>query len=179
VRVEALTEAGNRAGRGTTTPDTTPLPTGSVYLSDLLVAGGDVGPGPFERWFDVGAPPLSDPMVAGQPLTLVWEVYGLDSGAEAEYDVEIRLTAVSVARRGLVARVVGGVADALGLSALGDDVVRLRYHRVREPAPALLEYLVLDVVGTTPGTYRVEVTVTPPASAPVTARGHMEVARPP
>jgi GWxTD domain-containing protein len=176
LRVEARTARGDRASRGSVVPGEWPAATDELRLSDLLIAAGRVDTASYARWFDLDLAPLARPLPTGQPVTLAWEIYGVPDSGGAAYGVEIRLTAEAVERRGLFARIVGGTADALGLSAVGDDVLVLRYQRARDPRPALLEYLTLDLGDTPAGTYRLTVSVTlPSAAAPAVIQRVIEV----
>ncbi|HEX9633502.1 MAG TPA: GWxTD domain-containing protein [Gemmatimonadales bacterium] len=179
LRVEARAAGGDRAGRGSVVPGEWPVAFGGLRLSDLLVAAGRVDTTSYTRWFDLDVAPLAGPLPAGEPVTLAWEVYGVPAGTGAAYTVEIRLTAEAVERRGLFARIVGGTADALGLSAVGDDVLVLRYERARDPGPVSLEYLTLDLGDTPPGRYRLTVSVADPTSVgPRVIQQVIEIASP-
>ena len=86
--------------------------------SDLIVASGSVADATPDRWYDATVTPVVSGVRAGTPVSLLWELYNPpDVDGTATYTVTVRLTALSVSRQGLVARIIGGVADALGLSA--------------------------------------------------------------
>jgi GWxTD domain-containing protein len=161
LRVEALVPRRVRAARGITTPAAWGAAADQHFLSDILAASDSLPPGTFNRWFELAATPLTGRLAAGRPLTLAWEIYGIGTETDATYAVEVRLTAEALRRQGLVARIVGGASDALGLSAVGDDAIVLRYQRSRPAAPALLEYLTLDLGDTPAGRYRITIGVTP------------------
>jgi hypothetical protein len=65
----------------------------------------------------------------GTPISLYWETYGLtpDSGGVARYQVDVFVRVDALERHGLGARIIGGMLDAIGASARGDDQVALRY----------------------------------------------------
>jgi GWxTD domain-containing protein len=173
LRVEALDARGGGAGRGDAVPRAPPDPSPDLRLSDLLVAPGRPDSAPHTRWFAMDLAPLAGPLPADQPLTLAWELYGLGARPEARYAVEIRFTVERVERRGLLVRIIGGAADALGLSAIGDERLVLRYERSRESAPALLEYVALDLSEIPRGTYRVTVAVTQAGSSVAAVAEHL------
>jgi hypothetical protein len=176
LRIEAFTPKRQRAARGITVPAPWSPPSAGLYLSDILAAADSLPAGTYERWFDVEKAPLTGRLPAGRPLTLVWEVYGSPAGGDVTYEVEVRLTAEAIRRRGLVARIIGGAGDVLGLSAVGDDALVLRYQRTRQAAPALLEYLTLDLGDTPAGTYRLTLSVTTPgATLPAVAERLIEI----
>ena len=65
----------------------------------------------------------------GDTIFLYWETYGLapDSTRSGRMRIEIGLRLAEVDRgREFTARVLGGVADAVGLSEKGEDRVALR-----------------------------------------------------
>ncbi len=170
VRVEATDTSGAHGARGTRPITVRPFDAG-FQASDLIVAAGALTDATLERWYDAPVTPVIDPVHAGTPVTLLWELYDPpEVDGTVSYTVTVRLTAVSVARRGLVARIIGGVADALGVSAEGDDVIVLQYERRRTAGSVATEYVTLDLGDTSPGTYRAEVeAVTPDGMRATTA----------
>jgi hypothetical protein len=162
-RIEALQPEANRAARAVAD-----LRTGAdrgFGMSDLVVAD-TLSPRPDrapERWTDLLVRPNAG-VVQRKSLGIFWETYGLaaDSGL-ARYRVSVALTVLSVARpNSFGARVIGGIADAVGLSAKGDDEVALQYERRRPAATTMLDWLVISTGDTPPpaGRYRLTVTVT-------------------
>jgi hypothetical protein len=66
-----------------------------------------------------------------------------------------------VERRNFAARILGGLGDAMGLSARGDDQVALAYDREAAVTPGgrQVEYLMIDLDGAPRAAYRVAVRV--------------------
>jgi hypothetical protein len=100
----------------------------------------------------------------GDAVHLYWEIYNLqpDTTGSIRYTAEVVLRVQSVERTGLVARAVGPVLDAAGLSAKGDDPVSLRYDvtealagRNRVPA-----WVAVDLLQAPAGTYTLELGIT-------------------
>jgi tetratricopeptide (TPR) repeat protein len=160
VRLEARTVDPAHAARGTSVVAARETADGGVGLSDLVVASRLVAPDEPPRWHAVDWAPVVGPVLAGDPVSLLWEVYDPTATAGvASYAVRVRVTAVAPARRGIAARVVGGVADALGLSAVGDDALEFQYEREVPARPVSVEYLTLDLADVPPGRYLVTVTI--------------------
>jgi hypothetical protein len=98
-------------------------------------------------------------------LYLYWENYGLarDSSGNSRIRVELALRLTEILRpANFGARVLGGLADAIGTSAEGDDRVVLRYERTvsdggRDRVP---NYLALSLDHAPFGEYMIELTVT-------------------
>ena len=76
--------------------------------------------------------------------------------------MDLRFTVDAIERHSLFAQVVGGVADAVGLSAVGDDQAVLSYERSATVPPTgiLPEYLTVDLRDAPEGRYTVALTVT-------------------
>jgi hypothetical protein len=66
-----------------------------------------------------------------------------------------------VERRNFAARIFGGLGDAMGLSARGDDQVALAYDREAAATPGgrQVEYLMIDLDDAPLASYRVSVRV--------------------
>jgi len=165
LRAEAFVPPLERGARGMETVDVRTYPTGPLDLSDILVAGRvaprDSAPA---RWSDFLIEPNGGRFRPGDSVALLWENYDLqrDSTGSAHYTVDLRFTVEAIARRSLFAQVVGGVADAMGLSAVGDDQVSIRYERsAAVPETGILpEYLTVDLHDAPEGRYTIAVTVT-------------------
>lgn len=160
-RVEALQTEG---GRGARALGVVRLATESGFgVSDVLVAER-VTPraDSAARWTDLIVEPSAGVLRPGQELGVAWETYGLaERRGQSRYRVELALSVLSVTRgTSLRARIRGGLADLIGLSAVGTDQVSLVYERVRDPSPVLLDYLTLDLGGAPAGRYRLTVQVT-------------------
>jgi hypothetical protein len=75
--------------------------------------------------------------------------------------VELALTLLEVSRgANLGARVIGGIADLIGISGVGEDRVSLSYEQTRVAAPVVLDYLTLDLEYAPAGRYSLTVSVT-------------------
>jgi len=98
------------------------------------------------------------------PVGLLWEIYNLtpDSLGVAHYTVDVRFTVTNVERRGFAARIFGGLGDAVGLSARGDEQVALGYDREVEATPGgrQVEYLMVELEGAPVAEYGITITVT-------------------
>ena len=66
---------------------------------------------------------------------------------------------LGVATSKVVAKIVGGVAGAIGLSRSGADSVALSFPRQIPAANAAVDYVTLDMADAPPGSYHLEVTV--------------------
>jgi hypothetical protein len=160
-RVEALQAEGGRAARAL----------GSVRLtndrgfgiSDVLVADR-VAPraDSAARWTDLIIEPNAGVLSPGEAIGVAWETYALtERRGQVHYRVELALTLLEVTRgASLSARVIGGIADLIGISGKGEDRVSLSYEQTRVAAPVVLDYLTLDLADAPAGRYRMTVSVT-------------------
>jgi len=150
LRVETRLPAAGRAARSTSALAVRAYGTDSLTLSDVLLADR-VAPrdSTFTRWTDFFLSPSAGRFAPTDPVGLLWEIYNLtpDTAGIARYTVEVRFTVLSVERRGFAARIFGGLGDAMGLSARGDDQVALAYDREAavEPGGRQVEYLMVDL----------------------------------
>jgi len=150
LRVEARLPAAERAARSTSALAVRAYGTDSLTVSDVLVADR-VAPrdSAFARWTDFFLSPSAGRFAPNDPVGLLWEIYNLtpDSTGVARYSVEVRFTVLNVERRSFVARIFGGIGDAMGLTARGDDQVALAYDRevTVEPGGRQVEYLMVDL----------------------------------
>jgi GWxTD domain-containing protein len=165
LRVEALIPAHDRAARGVA-PFAVRSYWGSwLMLSDILTAGR-VAPrdSTASRWSDYLIEPNAGWFTPGQSVGLLWEVYNLapDDAGQVSYAVDLRFTVESLTRRSWVAQIVGGLGDALGVSAEGDDRISLHYTRTTDATPNYVnvEYLTVDLKDSPEGRYTIEVEVT-------------------
>ena len=92
-------------------------------------------------------------------MALLWEMYNLepDSLGVARYRVDLEISVKNLERGSVAGRIIGGILDAVGLSARGDDQVALSYEaeapvRRRGEKP---EYLTVDLGNATPATYAI------------------------
>ncbi|MBL0937347.1 MAG: GWxTD domain-containing protein [Gemmatimonadaceae bacterium] len=159
----------------------------SLVSSDLLMAHRVEPPMRMARWSSIGVRPLGDLRIAPRDtFSVYWELYGLtpDNQQRLRYDVEVQVTILSLDRGAdPLARFFGGVADLVGVSAVGEDKLALKFSR-EEPASSATvvrqpELLTLGL-GTSPaGRYRLTVSVTDKASGRVaTSHRDFSIARP-
>jgi len=150
LRVEARLPGIGRAARSTSSLAVRGYGPDSLMISDVLVADR-VAPrdSTFTRWTDFFLQPSAGRFRPDDPVGLLWEIYNLtpDSLGIARYTVEVRFTVLTVERRGFAARIFGGLGDAMGLSAQGDEQVALAYDRDAPVAPggSQVEYLMVDL----------------------------------
>jgi GWxTD domain-containing protein len=150
LRVEARLSGVGRAARSTSALAVRPYGTDSLTISDVLVADR-VAPrdSTFDRWTDFFLIPSAGRFAPDDPVGLLWEIYNLtpDSTGVARYTVEVRFTVLGVERRSFAARVFGGIGDAMGLTARGDEQVALAYDReaTLQPGGRQVEYLMVDL----------------------------------
>jgi GWxTD domain-containing protein len=165
LRVEARLPAVERAARSTSALAVRPYGTDELAMSDLLVADR-VAPrdSAYERWTDFLMVPSAGRFKPDDPVGLLWEIYNLtpDSLGLAHYTVDVRFTVTNVERRGFAARIFGGLGDAVGLSARGDEQVALGYDRDVEATPGgrQVEYLMVELDGAPVAEYGITITVT-------------------
>jgi GWxTD domain-containing protein len=176
LRVEALLAEARRAARSSSVLEIRAYGTDSLLLSDVLIAER-VAPrdSSYRRWTDFFVIPSAGRLGPESPVALLWEIYNLepDSAATARYTVDLRITVREVERRGLFARILGGIGDAVGLSAQGDDEVTISYDRevTVEPGGLQVEYLTVELEDAPKALYGVYITVTDHANGrSVTAR---------
>jgi GWxTD domain-containing protein len=167
-RVEAREPASGRAARGLASFSVERFPAGTFTLSDVLVARGlapKTDGTPRGRADFLITPNASMTYAPQDTVFLYWENYGTarDSAGNGRLRVELglRLTAIDRGRR-IEARILGGIADAVGLTAEGDDRVSLRYERTvaLDAADRVPNHLALGLGDAPYGTYKLELTVT-------------------
>ena len=170
-RVEALQPDGLRGARAlgkVSLKRETGFGASALLVAERVAARDGVAP---RRWRDLIVAPNAGRFRRGEPIGLVWETYGLQAGADgsAKYSVS-----VSVERRfnssasAFVARVVGGVGGATGLSAKENKgKAALRFERTVPAGDATVDWLTLDIGNAAPGRYLVSVDITDVASRQV------------
>lgn len=162
-RVEAVQPVSQRAARtiGMIAADTAR----GLAMSDVLVAAS-VQPRDgvsAARWSDLLLEPSVGTFARGAPVALVWETYGLtpDEQGRSRYRVGISLEKV---RRdgplGIVARVMSGAGQLVGLTARGSGTVSFEFERTASGGPAAVDYLTLDLGDAPSGEWRATVEVT-------------------
>ncbi|MBC7790962.1 MAG: GWxTD domain-containing protein [Anaerolineae bacterium] len=107
-------------------------------------------------------------------IHIYWETYGLarDSAGVGHSRVKLNLHVDRLERSSKIDIVLGGLGDAFGLTAKGDDRASLTYNRTIAPdvmdrAP---DYLALAIGDSPAGTYTLEIEVSDLASGRVTRR---------
>ena len=165
LRLEARQQATGRSARAIMGLDIRRFGPGVLALSDLVVADRvaprDSSP---RRWTDFLIDPSVGRIRRGEPVAFLWETYNLtaDSSGVGRYRVELAVYSRALERRGIGARIIGGVTDAVGLSARGDSLATISFER---QAPvrgrtAFPEYLEVQLGDAPEGTYGVTLTVT-------------------
>ncbi|HEX9633649.1 MAG TPA: GWxTD domain-containing protein [Gemmatimonadales bacterium] len=165
-RVEARQPTTRRAARGADRLDVDDFNRSALMLSDVVMADRVA---PRTAALTGRRDFLLDPNPAmrftpGGEVHLFWETYNLtlDSLGTFWYDAEIVLRVQSIERRGFAARVVGGMLDAIGTTAKGDDQVSVRYE-VRETLgerDRVPGWLAVDLEDAPNGTYVLELVLT-------------------
>jgi GWxTD domain-containing protein len=161
-RVEALQPDAMRGARGANRMEVVHDP--GFAMSDLLVAGA-VAPRPGDtggRWSDFEITPNLGRVRRGSPFSLLWETYDLQPrSGNNEYNVAITLEREHRGGiGGFFAKIVGGVAGAVGLSHGGSDVVSLDFPRRVPARPVMVDYVTLDLGDAPAGRYKLTVTIT-------------------
>ncbi len=164
VRVEAELPTIQRAARSSGMLSVRDFTGDTLLLSDILVARRlEARDSTFRRWSDFLIVPSAARFAPGDPVAFLWEMYNLqpDSSGVAHYTVRLAVRVDAIERHGVFAQVLGGIGDATGLSALGDDRVVLEYDNdvAIDPGAAQAEYLVLDLRSDQQVTYEIELTV--------------------
>ncbi|MEK6767899.1 MAG: GWxTD domain-containing protein [Gemmatimonadota bacterium] len=164
-RLEALEPTSRRAARGAAMLEVGAPRTGVLDLSDVVLAN-NIAPRtepPRDRRDFFIDPNPAQTFAPGQRVHLYWEIYGLrpDSAGVGSYTVSVTIRLQSIERRGVVARLVGGAADAIGTTGEGDDRVTLAYASElavgdRDRVP---EYLAVDLGDSPEGLYSMEISV--------------------
>ncbi|HEU4643318.1 MAG TPA: GWxTD domain-containing protein [Gemmatimonadaceae bacterium] len=161
-RVEALQPDAMRGARGASRIEV--ADESGFGMSDLLVAGR-VAPRPGagdDRWSDFDITPNLGRVKRGQPFALLWETYGLTpKHGTDDYQVSITLTRErSGGLASFAARIIGGVAGAVGLSRSGADHVALTFPRQVPARPVAVDYIAIDLGTAPPGAYKLQVAIT-------------------
>jgi len=147
-----------------------PMPafdTTRLASSDLLIANRvSVPSGALPSWHSIGLVPRGDLTIAPRDtFSVYWENYGLKAGVDQRMRFEVRLvvTLLQLDRgRDPLRNLFGNIADAVGLSAVGDQQLGMRFER-NEPFSNRdrVPQLVTIGLGTSPaGQYRLEVIIT-------------------
>lgn len=144
--------------------------TSALAISDLLLvdrpATPSRGTAAWRGWADAGVRLRGDlALLPRDTVAVYWEGYGLrpDPTGRVRYDVHLAMRLVEIDRGGgVLGRTLGSLADALGMTAEGEDQVGVRFTR-DEPLDGRdrLPDLVTLGLGEAPaGRYRLTVTLT-------------------
>jgi GWxTD domain-containing protein len=165
LRLEARQQATDRSARAIMGLTVRRFGDGPLALSDLVVADRvaprDSSP---RRWTDYLIDPSVGRIRRGEPVSFLWELYNLsaDSTGLGRYRIELAVYSRELLRRGIAARIVGGVADAVGLSARGDSLATISFERQTEVRgrSAFPDFLQVQLGDAPEGLYGVTLTVT-------------------
>jgi GWxTD domain-containing protein len=175
LRAEAHLPALDRGARGMEPVAVRAYPQGPLALSDVLTATRlQPRDSLARRWRDFLIEPNGGRFLPGDSLALLWEVYDLvpDAGGLAHFDVELRITVEAIERRSFLAQIVGGLGDAMGMTAEGDDRVALTYARQAAVGAdgAVAEFVTVELRDAPEGRYTVGITVRDRATGAVASR---------
>jgi hypothetical protein len=173
MRVEANLGGVDRNARSSSLLAMRSYPFDSLRMSDVLVADAAAPrDSSYLSWRDFFIQPSAGRFAPGDPVALLWETYGLqpDSTGVVRYTIELTFTVREVERRGFAARILGGIGDAVGLSARGDEQVALQYERSAPHAERQVDWLSVGLDDATEGLYTIAVTVTDRVSGRTTTQ---------
>ncbi|MGI8496563.1 MAG: GWxTD domain-containing protein [Gemmatimonadaceae bacterium] len=167
-RVEARQGVSGRSARGLSAMQVIDFPPGRLELSDVLVARriAPLVPGttPRRRSDLLINPNGSLAFARSDTMFLYWETYGLtgDSNRVARVHIDLSLRVDKIQRQdALVVRIIGGLLDATGLSAKGDERVTLSYDKVvsLDGTDRTVDYLALNLGEAPEGVYTLQLSV--------------------
>ncbi|MFN2400020.1 MAG: GWxTD domain-containing protein, partial [Gemmatimonadaceae bacterium] len=167
-RVEAQQLTNRRNARGMAAFNVGEFERGKLSLSDILVARRvaprDPDAKPRVRSDLLIQPNGSLAFARNDTVFLFWETYGLtaDSTGNARVKIDLALRVDELHRgEGIETRILGGLLDAVGLSAKGDQRVTLSYERTipLDATDRAVDYLALDLGKAPNGSYTVEIAV--------------------
>jgi len=175
LRAEAYLPTLDRGARGMEALTVRAYPTGPLAVSDVLAAARlQPRDSLARRWRDFFIEPNGGRFLPGDSVGLLWEVYDLstDTNGVAHFDVQLRITVDAIERRSFAAQIVGGLGDAMGLSAEGDDRVSLDYDRRVTVGPdgAVAEFVTVELRDAPEGRYTVGVTIRDRATGALATR---------
>jgi GWxTD domain-containing protein len=168
-RVEAREPGSGRSARALATFSVEPFLGGTLTMSDLLVARGIAlrpGSAAVRSRDDILVRPNGSlTFRRGDTLYVYWENYGITPGTDGSGRVRVDLSLrTDQLDRGqsIRARVLGGVADAVGMTAEGENRVALRFDRTvaLDADDRVANYLALDLGALPYASYTLELTVT-------------------
>lgn len=164
-RIEARQPDTGRGARGDGTLGVMPMgAAGSPDMSDLVIADRITTEGePVTREaFRIDANPAMR-FTARDTVALYWETYNAGALADGAARLRVRVTVriLSIDRgRSFSARVIGGIADAVGLSAVGDEQVSIAYERQVAAGATVPHQLALGLGDAPAGRYALTLEVT-------------------
>ena len=162
VRVEALQRDVGRASRATLR--TEPEIGKGFGLSDVLLANAatrDANPNA-TGWRGLGVEPSNGVYRAGAKIGLAWEIYELVEQTQANA-YRVAITVERTQRGGASAmamRVLDGLGAVLRQGESSSDRLMMSFDRKVAPRNTQVEYIALDYLGESRGTYRVRIEVT-------------------
>ena len=99
----------------------------------------------------------------GQAFSIT-QVYNLavDSTGVSHYSVELSMRVQAIERRSVAASIIGGVMDAIGTTAAGDEQLTLTYQRqlILGDRDRVTEFLAVNLNDAPNGVYSMDLTVT-------------------
>jgi len=171
VRIEALQADSKRAARAMTRLN--PGSNTGFGMSDVLLGNKPVprGDAP-KRWSDITMDPTMGTFPRGSSVGLVWEMYDLQPrDGVSKYRVAITVERSDRGAAGnFVARLVDGLGRTVGRQQQSRDKLSISFDRTAAPAPTLVEFLSLDLSGSSPGAYRLRVEITDSVNGKKTSR---------
>lgn len=165
VRVEAQSTELGRAARSAKAIRVRDFPENELSVSDVIVAERlaprDSQP---SSWRDFFIQPSAGQLEPNSSIGLLWEIYNLqaDNDGVGRYQVLVSIRVQSIIRRRFGARILGGLADAMGLSAKGDEIISISYdaEELLASEGVKAEYLTLALEDAPEGDYQLVITVT-------------------
>jgi GWxTD domain-containing protein len=165
LRLEARERATHRAARSLTRVAVERFGAGALALSDVVladrIAPRDSDP---QRWTGYLIDPSAGRVGHGARIAFLWELYNLtgDSAGFGRFRVNLEIAVRAIERHGFTARIVGGLADAAGMTVLGDTLVGLTYERAADVRgrEAIPNHLDVELRDAPDGQYTATVMVT-------------------
>jgi GWxTD domain-containing protein len=151
------------AARASFTP--IPFPDDSLSISDILLAHTvrPLAAEPVRRVdFDIDPNPSRE-YATDQPVHIYYELYGFERDSEgfANYDVALTVRVAKLYREGILAELLGPLADAWGFTIVGDDRLELRYSREVDVGDRdrIVEFLSLELERAPAGEYEINLRI--------------------
>lgn len=156
------------------------FPVGSLALSDILIGTDLKNPGEPRRREDLNMRVIPESALErSQLLGLYWETYGARPSSDGNIHVriDVSMTILEIDRPPIMhIRALGAIADAVGLSALGDTKVSVGYDRTF-PVPTgsddrILNSVNIQIETLPPGQYLLEIKMTDKESGQIARTTH-------